>query len=93
MIAYILNLIDMIITLIVTSHGATELNPFANLLLMKNPALFASYKIGIVGLLLAFLKYFSSTNKIAKFGLNFCTIIYALLFLWHVINLIIVFFI
>lgn len=76
MIVYILNLIDLMCTLYVINIGVPELNP-----LMQNIPFMIFYKIIIIGLLLL---YLNKTNlKIAKYGIQICTVIYGLLVMYH----------
>jgi hypothetical protein len=89
MIAYILNLLDMIITLYVLNHGATELNPIANNLIILHPLLFIFYKTVVVGAFCWFLSYRKrcGNTKLDLIGLDLCQLVYFLIVLWHVLNL------
>lgn len=73
---YPLNLLDLALTLYAQSIGCTELNP-----LMQSPAVMIFYKVIIVGGLCWWLS--RRTERVAKLGLNLCTVIYGGLCIYH----------
>lgn len=83
MTAYILNFIDLVFTLYALRHGAIELNP-----LMKCVPIMITYKVFIVG---AFLWWLSKRKEqVAWFGLNLSAAVFAVVDVWHILNLIII---
>lgn len=85
MAAYILNLIDLAFTLYALSHGAYELNP----LMMCVPIMIA-YKVFVIGAICWGLHRLRE-YRIARFGLMIATAVYAVLALWHIVNLLIIY--
>lgn len=75
---YPLNLLDLALTLYALSLGCTELNP-----LMQSVPLMVTYKVIIVGGLCWVLHHFRESTKLAKVGLNLCTVIYGGLCIYH----------
>lgn len=73
---YILNLIDLFITLYAIQNGGVELNPF-----MQNTHFMIFYKVIAVGVLLLWLS--KRPERIAKVGLKLSTAVYAVLFIYH----------
>lgn len=80
MTAYILNLLDLAFTLYALRHGGVELNP-----LMRCVPLQIGYKVFAVGALCRWLSRRPET--IARYGLRVCTVAYAMVNLWHILNL------
>ena len=79
MTTYLLNIIDLILTLHALSMGCEELNP----LLQSVPAMVA-YKVAIVGALCGALHHFANCgNLAARRGLQICTAVYAALCIYH----------
>ena len=78
--AYILNLIDLLCTLYAQSMGCTELNP-----LMRSVPVLVAYKVIIVGGLLWWLS--GRPERAARMGLRICTAVYAALAVYHCIGL------
>ena len=76
MMLYILNLLDLFLTLHAISHGGTELNPF-----MQNIPFMIFYKTVIIGLLCWWLR---------KRNVNLLplTAVFAVVNVWHIVNLI-----
>jgi hypothetical protein len=77
MTAYILNLLDLTLTLYAISHGAIELNP-----LMQNIPFQIFYKIFVIGFLLLLLHKLKA-NK----GIALCGVVYGGIDLYHIYNL------
>lgn len=76
---YLLNLLDLALTLHALNHGGVELNP-----LMQNPAVMVAWKTVGVGVLCAVLHHFArSGDKVARWGLNLCTAVYAAVCVYH----------
>jgi hypothetical protein len=73
---YPLNLFDLALTLYALSLGCTELNP-----IMQSVPLMVAYKVIIVGGLCWWLS--RRTERVAKVGLNLCTVIYGGLCIYH----------
>ena len=80
MTAYILNLIDLAFTLLALKHGAVEVNP-----LMQNVPIMIFYKVIIVGILCWWLN--KQDSSIARLGLCVCAAVFAVVNIYHVINL------
>ena len=81
MTAYILNLFDLTFTLYALSHGAIELNP-----LMRCVPFQIFYKVIVVGALLWVLHRLRG-YRLAQFGLNVATAVFAVVDLWHIISI------
>ena len=77
---YILNLFDLAFTLHVLKHGAVELNP-----LMRNIPFMVFCKTIVVGVLCLWLD--SRPEKIARWGLRICAVVYAAVNFWHIYNI------
>ena len=82
MIAYILNLLDLGFTLHALRHGACEVNP-----LMRSVPVMLAWKVGVVGLLCCGLDILATKYRTARWGLRFCAAVFAVLNLWHILNL------
>lgn len=82
MIAYLLNLLDLALTLHALSHGAVELNPF-----MRCVPVMVAYKTIVVGTLLYWLR--GRSEPIARYGRDAITVVYAAVVVWHLIHFII----
>lgn len=80
---YLLNLADLALTLYALRHGGVELNP-----LLQNPTVMVAWKTVGVGVLCLLLSKLATNLKVARYGLQFCTAIYILTNLWHIVNLI-----
>lgn len=80
MIAYILNLLDLCFTLYALRHGAVEMNPA-----MRCEPVMIAYKLVVVGALLWWLS--RRSERVARWGLRVCTVAFAMVNLWHVLNL------
>ena len=78
---YTLNILDLLFTLHAISHGGVELNP----LLQSIPAM-VFYKVIVVGILCRWLG--KREERIARIGLDLCTIAFGAVNLWHIVNLI-----
>ena len=83
MTTYLLNIIDLILTLHALSMGCEELNP----LLQSVPAMVA-YKVIGVGVLCWVLS--NRRERIARWGLYLCTAVYVLTNINHIVNLIVI---
>ena len=81
MTAYILNLIDLAFTLYALSHGASEANPF-----MRNVPTMIFYKVFVVGVL-CWVLHWLRRYRLARFGLNIAAAIFAVVDVWHIVNL------
>ena len=81
MIAYALNLLDLLFTLHALGHGARELNP-----LMEWVPAMIGYKVIMVGILCWWLG--TRKEKIARYGLKLTALWFGAVDLWHIINLI-----
>lgn len=90
MVAYLLNIVDMLFTMYVISDGGIELNPMVNTILEYDGALFVFLKIVVAGVLFWWLERKAKLHKVAQQGLRAITIFYAILVLWHIVNFIIV---
>lgn len=77
LVAYTLNIADLVCTLIALEHGATELNP-----LMQNVPIMIIYKVVVIGALVEWLSH--RREVVARWGLVICTVVYSALVLWHV---------
>lgn len=76
MITYLLNIIDLALTLHALSLGCTELNP-----LMQSLPIMIFYKVVVVGGLCWWLSH--RPKRLAKLGLNLCTAVYAATCVYH----------
>lgn len=76
MTAYALNLIDLVFTLHALECGAVEANP-----LVQSVPIMIIYKTFIIGALCAWLY-----KQNAKKALCFCSLAYAAVNVWHLIN-------
>lgn len=81
MTAYLLNILDLLFTLHALSHGGVELNP-----LMRSVPIMIVSKIFVVGALCWWLG--KREERTAKAGLTICTLYFAFINLWHIVNLI-----
>ena len=77
---YTLNLLDMALTLYALNNGVPELNP-----LMRNVPIMIVYKTVIVGMLCWWLG--KREEKIARYGLGFCTVFYGAVCVYHILNI------
>ena len=82
MAAYLLNLLDLGFTLHALRHGAWEVNP-----LMQSVPVMLAWKVGVVGLLCCGLELLDTKYQAEKWGLRFCTVVYAAVDLWHIYNI------
>lgn len=73
---YTLNLCDLALTLYALSLGCTELNP-----LMQSIPVMVAYKVIVVGGLCWWLS--TRRERVARLGLNLCTVIYGGLCIYH----------
>ena len=90
MIAYILNLIDLLFTLHAIHNGAAEINP-----LMQSVPVMVAWKVVGVGFLCWLLQVLATdkrvgcrVRKLARNGLRICTAVFAAVCLWHIFNLV-----
>ena len=79
--SYLLNLLDLAFTLFAMGKGVAELNP-----LMGWLPVMILYKVGIVGLLCLFLS--RQNVSITRRGLIGLSVVYAIVDLWHLINVV-----
>lgn len=87
MATYILNLFDLVCTLLVVSIGVGELNP-----LFRDPHTIPAmivYKVFLVGGLLWWLS--QRTERIAHIGLKVCSAAYIAVTVWHITGLAMIF--
>ena len=84
---YILNRLDMAITLHALEHGARELNPIVDWMIGVHPLLFVFSKVVLVGVVLWWLNRESQTEPLARWGLKFLAALYGLAAMWHIVNL------
>lgn len=80
MTAYLLNLLDLLLTLHALRHGAVELNP-----LLQSVPVMIFCKVFVVGALCWWLS--KSEEKIARVGLKICTVWFAVIDVWHIFNI------
>lgn len=76
----LLNLLDLALTLHALNHGAVELNP-----LIRNIPVMVFCKVFVVGVLCLWLE--SRPEKIARWGLRICAVVYAAVNIWHFYNI------
>lgn len=79
-IAYALNLIDLLCTLWALRHGAVELNP-----LMRSVPVMVGYKVIIVWGLLWWLS--TRRERAARYALYVAAVVYGAVDLYHMINI------
>lgn len=75
---YLLNLIDLFLTLYALDNGGAELNP-----LMQSVPVMVGWKVVGVGVLCYLLHHFRERTKLIQWGLNLCTLVYSVLFVYH----------
>ena len=75
---YLLNLFDLFLTLHAIPNGGVELNP-----LMRCVPVMVAWKVVGVGVLCALMHHFREATKLARWGLRVCTLVYGVLFLYH----------
>lgn len=80
MTAYLLNLLDLALTLHALRHGAVELNPF-----MQCVPVMIIYKVFVVGVLCWWLS--KRQERIARIGLNIIAAAFAAVVVWHLTNI------
>ena len=78
---YLLNLAGLLFTIHAIRHGGVELNPF-----MQSIPLQIFYKVFVIGFLLWVLTKVNS--RLARFGLNVCTAVFAVVNVWHIYNIV-----
>ena len=78
MIIYLINILDLVSTLIALSHGAVELNPFLRVLMDIHPAVFPLVKIFPAYFLCMWLERNAKKSKGAKTRYIAIIFIYAL---------------
>lgn len=86
MTAYILNLLDLAVTLHVVANGGAELNPAVRWMLDVHPLCYPFAKIVVAGVLLLWLERKARQYKSAHYGLIAITALYGLLAIWHIVN-------
>ena len=79
-IAYALNLIDLLCTLWALHYGVMEMNP-----LMQSVTVMVVYKVIIVGVLLWWLS--RQRERLARYALYIATMVYGAVCLWHAIGI------
>lgn len=79
-IAYALNLIDLLCTLWALYYGVMEMNP-----LMQSVTVMVVYKVIIMGLLLWWLSL--QRERLARYALYIATMVYGAVCLWHAIGI------
>jgi len=80
MAVYLLNLFDLLCTVYALQHGAKELNPA-----MQSIPSMIFYKVVVVGALCWWLH--NRPERAAKIGLALCTAVFAVLAVWHIVNI------
>ena len=80
MTAYLLNLIDLALTLYALRHGAYELNP-----LMQSVPIMIAYKVFVIGAI-CWVLHRLREYRLARFGLNMAAVVFAAADLWHIVN-------
>lgn len=88
MIAYILNIIDLALTMKILESGGAELNPAVNFLLQVHPALYPALKIFGAWLPCFWLELKARENPAASKGLAGITVFYAAVCLWNLIGIV-----
>lgn len=81
---YVLNLIDLYLSIHAIRNGATELNP----LLQSVPVMVA---VKVVGVWVLCWWLSSRPEKLARWGLRICAVWFSAANLWHILNLTAVF--
>ena len=75
--AYLLNLVDLILTMVALRNGVPELNP-----LMVSVPFMVFYKVIVIGLLCWWLSY-----RQEKQALTLIAAAYSVVIVWHIANL------
>lgn len=79
-IAYVLNLIDLLCTLWALHYGVMEMNP-----LMQSVTVMVVYKVIIMGVLLWWLSH--QRKHLAHYALYIITVVYGVVCLWHAVGI------
>lgn len=79
-IAYMLNLIDLLCTFWALHYRVMEMNP-----LMRSVTVMVAYKVIIVGMLLWWLSH--QRKHLACYALYIITVVYGAVCLWHIIGI------
>lgn len=85
MILYILNIVDLISTLVALSCGLVEINPIMNLIIRIHPALFLFVKIVPAYFLCWWLRENAKKNKSARNRYIIINCIFAMVVVWNII--------
>ena len=88
MIAYILNLLDLALTLFILRTGGAEGNPAVSVMLAAHPLLFPFVKIVVAGAMCLWLHNKAQTYAAALWGLRAITAYYGAVCLWNIIIII-----
>lgn len=83
MTTYLLNLLDLALTLLALQLGCTELNP-----LMRSVPVMVAYKVIGVWVLCWWLSH--RRERIARWALSICTLVYVLTNINHIVNLVVI---
>ena len=77
---YVLNLIDLYLSIHAIRNGATELNP-----LLQSVPVMVAVKVAGVWVLCWWLS--TRTEKLARWGLRICAVAFSVAVLWHIVNI------
>lgn len=83
MIAYLLNLLDLALTIHAIKRGAVEANPVMRLLMELHPLAFPFVKVVVAGVLFWWLHKRAKTSAFARRALWIITAIYAAFCIWN----------
>ena len=84
MIAYILNLLDLALTLFILNTRGAEGNPAVSAMLAAHPLLFPFVKVIVAGAMCFWLHRNAQTYAAALWGLRAITAFYAAVCLWNI---------
>lgn len=87
----LLNTGDAVGTYFAVTHGASEMNPVMAAIIKLGMGLFFIDKLLIVNFLILSVGLVSKRYLIGRAGLMVASLVYAVLILWHVLNLCILF--
>lgn len=79
---YVLNVFDMVVTMVAIRHGASESNPFMRLLIELDMACFIFYKVAVVGFFTLLLLVLPVPRRTLPF-LYALSVVYGLLTVYH----------
>ena len=87
----LLNSADSFFTYLALANGLSELNPLMAVLIRLNMCLFMFNKLVLVNSWIWFLGYIGRSYRVGRWGLAFATLTYAILAIYHLVNICVIF--